>query len=221
MLAIIPARAGSKGLPGKNKMMLKGKPLIAHTIEAALHSQFIKQIIVTTDDTDILDISNQYGVIPLHRPKDLSRDDSSIHDVIVHTIENYQKQKKRYPDHIILLQPTNPLRNQTHIDEAIERFFHHAVSSLVSVCKVQEHPYIMKQIISGKLVDYIPNRSAGNRQDFPPIYRLNGCIYIVETHAFLTHQRLHFKDTIPYIMNTEDSIDIDNKIDFLLADLLL
>lgn len=221
MVALIPARAGSKGLPGKNKKRLLGKPLISYTIEAAIRSKLINDIIVSSDDPDILLLAQQTGTKAYSRPKSLAEDHTQMHEVISHTIEKYRLMEQKSPQSIILLQPTCPLRTEVHIDEAIRTFNRHSAASLVSVCEVSEHPYLMKRIVQGRLQDYVPHEMVGRRQELPPVYRLNGCLYIVSVDLFMRFRSLHFDDTLAFVMDRNDSIDIDDASDFQLAEWLL
>ena len=134
-LAIIPARGGSKRLPRKNVLDLCGKPLIAYTIEAALKSKYIDKVIVSSDDEEILNISSNFGADIIKRPIDLANDTATTFDTIKHTIDNFEK-----CDYIVLLQPTSPLRNEKHIDEAIELLKEKNADAVVSVCEMEHSP---------------------------------------------------------------------------------
>ena len=134
-LAIIPARGGSKRLPRKNVLDLCGKPLIAYTIEAALKSKYIDKVIVSSDDEEILNISSNFGADIIKRPIDLANDTATTIDAIKHTIDNFENY-----DYIVLLQPTSPLRNEKHIDEAIELLEKKKADAVVSVCEMEHSP---------------------------------------------------------------------------------
>jgi len=134
-LAIIPARGGSKRLPRKNILDLNGTPLIAYSIEAGLKSKYIDKVIVSSDDEEILKISKKYGALTLIRPDELAGDMATTFDAIAHTIEN----TKEY-DYIVLLQPTSPLRDEKHIDEAIELLEGKEANAVVSVCEMEHSP---------------------------------------------------------------------------------
>lgn len=218
--AIIPARKGSKGLPNKNKKLFKGKPLIAHTIEAAKEAQHVARIIVSTDDIELADLAADYGAeVPFLRPARLANDTAPMNKVVRHVLR-YLNSIKQLPEHYMLLQPTCPLRDSVHIDDAANLFLSKRYASLMSVCEVQEHPYIMKKIANDELTDFIEqSNQSSRRQDYPPFYRLNGAIYIGRSRLFLQANHFHLKPCCPYVMRQETSIDIDTLADFKAAEL--
>jgi CMP-N,N'-diacetyllegionaminic acid synthase len=213
-LAIIPARGGSKRLPRKNVLNLNGKPLIAYSIEAGLNSKYIDKVIVTSDDDEILAISKKYGVNTIKRPVELSSDMATTSDVIKHTMDNCAKY-----DYIVLLQPTSPLRTEKHIDKAIEFQQEKNANAVVSVCEVDHHPSWSNALPNDcNMSLFLDNVSRG--QDLDRHYRLNGAIYICQTLSFLKDNTLFIESNIyAFKMNRESSIDIDEKIDFQLAEL--
>ena len=215
-LAIIPARGGSKRLPRKNILDLCGKPLIVHTIEAGLKSKYLDNIIVSSDDSEILEISKKYKVGTIIRPNELSSDTATTIDTIKHTIENI---KKKY-DYIILLQPTSPLRTEKHIDEAIELLEEKNADAVISVCETEHSPLWCNTLdenldMSCFISDEILNKRS---QDLPKYYRLNGAIYICKTNKLLEEENLFLKENIfAYKMDRKNSTDIDEEIDFLIS----
>ena len=214
-LAIIPARGGSKRLPRKNILDLNGKPLIAHSIEAALKSKYIDKVIVTSDDDEILEISKQFGAETVKRPDELASDTASSFDAIKHTIENTENY-----DYIVLLQPTSPLRNETYIDEAIELLETKEADAVVSVCEMDHSPLWSNALPNnGSMNNFLRDEVKGKRsQDLEPYYRLNGAIYICETVRLLEEKSFFFKDNIfSYKMDRKSSIDIDEEMDFEIA----
>ncbi|WP_028609961.1 cytidylyltransferase domain-containing protein [Paenibacillus harenae] len=219
LLAIIPARAGSKGIPGKNIRPLGGKPLIAWTIEAARQSSLIGRVVLTTDCEEISEIGRMYGAeTPFLRPKHLSEDTTPMADVIFHVLESLKEQSGELPGSFILLQPTTPLRTVKHINEAITLFDKQDCDAVVSVCEVMEHPYLMKTIKDNELHDLIADSGRHTRrQDYPTVYKLNGCIYVYDTEMYLARKELHMRKYVPYIMEAKDSIDIDTPFDFEMA----
>jgi len=214
-LAIIPARGGSKRLPRKNVLDLKGKPLIAYSIEAGLNSKYIDKVIVSSDNKEILDISQNYGALTIKRPDELANDTATTFDTIKHTIENTDEY-----DYIVLLQPTSPLRDENHIDEAIELLDEKKANAIVSVCEMEHSPLWSNTLDSslsmqGFLRDEVLNKRS---QDLEKYYRLNGAIYICKTEKLLQERTFLLKNSIfAYIMSRECSVDIDEKIDFILA----
>ena len=187
-LAIIPARGGSKRLPRKNVLDLCGKPLIAYTIEAALKSKYIDKVIVSSDDEEILNISSNFGADIIKRPIDLANDTATTFDTIKHTIDNFEKY-----DYIVLLQPTSPLRNEKHIDEAIQLLEEKNADSIISVCEMDHSPLWSNTLpkdgnMSNFLKDEILNKRS---QDLEKYYRLNGAIYICKTSKLLEKKVLY------------------------------
>ena len=219
-LAIIPARGGSKRLPDKNILDLNGKPLIAWSIETAKKSKKIDDIVVTSDSDKILDIAKKYNVKTIKRPDFLASDTATTFDVIKHAIENL-KEKFEY---IVLLQPTSPLRNEKHIDEAIELLEKKNADAVISVCEVDHSPLWSNTLpesldMSNFIRDEVKNKRS---QDLEKYYRLNGAIYICKTDRLLEEKTFFIKDNIfAYVMDRKSSVDIDDEIDFELAKVLM
>lgn len=219
-LAIIPARGGSKRLPRKNVLDLCGKPLIAHTIEAGLKSNYIDKVIVSSDDEEILEISKKFGAKTVKRPDELASDIATTFDAIKHTIDN---NIDKY-DYIVLLQATSPLRNEKHIDEAIELLEEKKANAIISVCEMEHSPLWSNTLpdngnMKGFLRDEILNKRS---QDLEKYYRLNGAIYICKTDKLMENKNFLLKDNIfSYIMDRKYSIDIDEEIDFKMAETLI
>ena len=219
-LAIIPARGGSKRLPGKNILPLNGKPLIAWSIEAAKKSNAIDRIIVSSDDDKILDIAQKFGADAIKRPANLANDTASTVDVLLYTIENLEK---KY-DFIILLQPTSPLRTEKHIEQAIELLLQKKADAVVSVTEVDHSPLWANTLPEDdNMGNFLRTEVLGKRsQDLEKYYRINGAIYIIKTDALLKEKSLFLKKNIyAYKMDRSASIDIDEKIDFEIASFLL
>ncbi len=224
ILGLIPARVGSKGLPGKNIKLLSGKPLIAWTIEHALKSKYLDRIVVSTDDKEIAEVSRKYGAeIPFIRPKELAEDNAKGIDVVLHAIDWFRKNdnRKQY-DLLMLLQPTSPLRKSEDIDKAIELLFLKEAKAIVSICEVDHHPLWANTLPEdGCMKDFIRKETMNkNRQELPVYYRLNGAIYLAYCNYVKQYKSFMGKDTFAYKMPKERSIDIDDKIDFKLAEIL-
>ncbi|MCL5796976.1 MAG: acylneuraminate cytidylyltransferase family protein [Gammaproteobacteria bacterium] len=223
LLAVIPARGGSKGIPGKNIIELAGKPLIAWTIEAAKAIPDLS-ILVSTDDEAIAKVAAEYGVATAYRrPAELSSDTATTLDAILHGLAWCQAQGQLY-DAVLLLQPTSPLRTTQHIQEAIAQWQHNPQQPLVSVCEPSHPPYLLFQEQGlqqwQRLVD-LPQ--GGRRQDMTQRFaQLNGAIYLQSVqrlqqgYGFFEEGRTQF-----YFMPTQASIDIDTSLDLSLARLLL
>lgn len=225
ILAIVPARGGSKRLPQKNILSIAGKPLIRWTIEAGLGSKYIDRLIVSTDNADIADIARSCGAdVPFIRPESLSFDNTTSFEVIDHCLSWVKKNEENEYDYIILLQPTSPLRNNKNIDAAFKLLFSKKAQAVISLCET-EHSPLWSNTIGNDLSmrDFLrPDINKTPSQNLPVFYRLNGAIYICETKALLMEKNLYLKDNIyAYTMSKKNSIDIDDQIDFDLAELYL
>ncbi|HHB91798.1 MAG TPA: acylneuraminate cytidylyltransferase family protein [Thioploca sp.] len=224
-LAIIPARGGSKRLLNKNILELAGKPLISWTIDAATKSKYIDKVMVTTDADEIMAIAKKYGAeVPFKRPYELSNDTAIRPDIIKHTIKYYSEEKQLRFDYIIFLQPTSPLRNENHIDDAIEYMFDKNADAVVSVCEV-EHPVQWSGVLpeNKNISVFLNDLDVKTRsQDLTVHYRLNGAIFICDVNKFNAAGCLFLKENIfAYEMPQNVSVDIDTETDFLLAKVLI
>ena len=218
-LAIIPARGGSKRLPRKNILDLCGKPLISWSIEAALKSKYISKVVVSSDDEEILNISSNFGADIIKRPYELANDTATTFDAIKHTINNLEKY-----DYIVLLQPTSPLRNEKHIDEAIELLEEKQADAIVSVCEMDHSPLWSNTLPKdGNMNNFLRDEVLNKRsQDLEKYYRVNGAVYICKTDKLLENKSFFLKDNIfAYIMDRKSSIDIDEEVDFEIAKVLI
>lgn len=223
MLAVIPARGGSKGVPGKNIKILAGKPLISYTIKAALESGIFEKVIVSTDSKEIADIAVQYGAeVPFLRPKEIAGDLTSSDDVILHALA-YYKEKGVDFDEVCKLQPTSPFRDGNHIKEAYQLFCSKKADFLVSVCECEHSPLWAGIIGEDLRLDNFISEDAKRacRQDLPTYYRLNGAIYMGKTECFKMNKSFLGKNSIAYIMEQDKSVDIDSQLDFMLAEVML
>lgn len=223
ILGLILARGGSKGIPNKNIKLLNGKPLIAYTIEQALKSKFINRIVVSTDDYKIADISKKYGAeIPCIRPKELSGDNSPSIDSVTHMISFLKENKNYSADYVCLLQCTSPLKTTEDIDGTIKKILDTKMDGSVSVCEAEVNPYWTNVFNNDKLEYFIKEgKNILRRQDLPKIYRLNGAIYVVKTDILLKNKTLEPENSTGYVMSSRNSIDIDDLMDFELAQLLI
>ena len=200
-------------------MDLEGKPLIAYSIEAALESKYIDKVVVSSDDSEILEVSQKFGATILTRPDFLATDISSTFDAIEHTIEHYNNY-----DYIVLLQPTSPLRTTKHIDESIELLQSKDGDAVISVTQMEHSPLWSNTLDeNGSMIDFISDEIKNKRsQDLETYYRLNGAIYICQKDRLLSEKCFFLKDDIfAYKMDNENSIDIDEEIDFELAKLYM
>ncbi|MDO6743443.1 acylneuraminate cytidylyltransferase family protein [Tenacibaculum soleae] len=209
IIAIIPARGGSKGLPGKNIIDLAGKPLIAWTIEASLQSKYITKTIVSSEDDNILDIAKKNGSEILKRSQELALDTTPSEPVIEHVLNSIEDINKY--NYLLLLQPTSPLRDATDIDRAIEKLKEKNATALISTTAIDNK--ILKAFKNNKK-GYLKGISNNDypfmrRQDLPMVYMPNGAIYIVKIDDFLKSKRLFTDKTISFVMSEEKGLDID------------
>ena len=219
ILAIIPARGGSKGIPRKNIKFLAGKPLIAWTIEEAKRSKYIDRFILSSEDEEIIKVAKEWGCeVPFKRPMELAQDDTPGVEPVVHVINTLSE---KY-DYVCLLQPTSPLRKVEHIDGCIEKCINNNAESCVSVTEVDKHPFWMYEINEKEeLISLFPDNNISRRQELPKVYALNGAIYVSESsflsrnRSFITNKSMAFK------MDKNNSIDIDNELDLILVENLI
>lgn len=222
ILAVIAARGGSKGLPRKNVLKLNGKPLIAYSIEAALGCDLITKTVVSTEDKEIAEVSKKYGADVVERPMALAEDESSSEDVVQHAIDHLRAAEGFLPDIIILLQPTSPLRNSKDIHRSIEIFNSADADTVVSVNEMVHSPYWAFEIGKNNLLKPLFKDSMSKRrQDLPKVYIPNGAIYVTSLDFFLKNKTFYSTRTAPIIMPVKNSVDIDTKLDFQLAEILV
>ena len=220
ILAVIPARGGSKRLPNKNILDLAEKPLIAWSIEAGLNSKYIDTVVVSSDSDEILDISKNIGTDIIKRPDELASDTATSFDAIKHTIKNTIETF----DYVILLQPTSPLRNNSHIDEAFELLIKTNAAAIISVVEMDHSPLWSNTLPKDRsMVNFLKNEVLYKRsQDLVKYYRLNGAIYICKSEKLLDEKSFFLKENIyAYKMDRESSIDIDDGFDFSIAEFLI
>ncbi len=218
VLAIIPARKGSKGVPNKNKKKILGKPLISYTIEAALNSKFLDNIYVSSDDKDILKIAKEYGRIKIHdRNPKLALDDSLIGDTV------YSIVSKLNIDAIMLLQPTAPIKTGKNIDDAITILNNDLnIDSVISVVEMNDvHPARMYWKEKKKLNPIIPKLTKLQRQQIPKAYYRNGSIYLIRKEAFMLKKSFFTNSVSPYIMPYNWLLNIDEPRDMIIAESLI
>lgn len=212
----IPARGGSKGIPRKNIIDLCGKPLISYSITAALQSEYIDYVMVSTDDEEIAAVAREWGAeIPFLRPAELASDTAKTVDAVVYTVQALRDQGMEF-DTVVLLQPTQPLRTAEDIDGAIETYMEAGCTPLVSVSRVEDHPLLIRSIQENQLVPLLNVSSTCRRQDMPDYYRVNGCIYINEADQI--DENTSFNDnSLPFVMDNSHSVDIDAMRDLYMA----
>jgi N-acylneuraminate cytidylyltransferase len=219
VLAIIPARGGSKGIPKKNIRIMMGRPLIAWSIDAAKKSKYIDRLILSSEDEEIIRVARDWGCeAPFIRPRELSLDETPGVDPVIHAINMISGY-----EYGVLLQPTSPLRNADDIDNCIEQCLANNVSTCVSVVESAKSPYWMYALDDGGGMHPLIDKSVyyDRRQDLPKVYSLNGAVYVFRCEELLRHRKFVMEDTSAYVMPAERSIDIDTELDWLYFSALL
>ncbi len=222
ILAVIPARGGSKGLSDKNILPLCGIPLVAHSVLAARNCAYIDDTVVSTDSPRIAEIAEAYGAwVPFLRPDGLARDTSRTIDSLVYTVGRLKEMGHTY-DYLMLLQPTQPYREAFHLTESIEAAADNQWDSLASVSPSPVHPILMRRISGdGLLEPFLAGSSTVRRQDFPPVYHINGSIYINRLDDGFDGSVSLNDNRRPYVMDPRYAVDIDTWEDFQFAEWVL
>lgn len=226
ILALIPARGGSKGLPGKNIRPLLGKPLIAWSIEKGLESQYIDRVAVSTESPAIAAIARRYGAhVPFLRPKKLATDKAKTIDVIFHAVDYFNEKGESF-DYLILLEPTSPLRGRSDLDSAIKKLIDRSRTSdaLVSVGEIRlESPYIAKLIVDGYVTPLIKENAKKffQRQQLPKTFFPYGVIYASKITALRKTGTFYHKKTIPYFIERWQNYEVDDIYDFACIETIL
>jgi N-acylneuraminate cytidylyltransferase/CMP-N,N'-diacetyllegionaminic acid synthase len=226
MIALIPARGGSKGLPGKNIRPLHGQPLINYSIQAALNSEFVSRVIVSTDSEEIAAIARIAGAeVPFLRPQELATDSSVAIDTYIYCCERLGDLYHQPINELVVLLPTSPLRTAEDIDKAIRLFKSNSADSVISVTEMSQPISWAKKIDSdGILREYFTGQydnKLANRQECQIAYVPNGSIYVLK-YSLLKDKRNYYSDkTFPYVMPRERSIDIDDMLDFDMAEFFM
>lgn len=220
ILYLIPARGGSKGVLKKNIKLLKGKPLIQYSLEAAIEVSSKNDICISTDSVEIKNIVEDLGVsVPFLRPNSISTDYASSEDVMLHAL-NYYKNKGLEYDYLVMLQPTSPLRTANHIKKALE-LVDSNTELLVSVKETDTNPYyVLFEESENGILEKTKKGTFTRRQDCPVVYELNGAIYVIKVSKLLEKGYQNLKMS-KFVMSKESSVDIDDDIDFKLAELLI
>ena len=223
ILAIIPARGGSKRLPRKNIRPLAGKPLLAYSIEAARSSQYIDRIIVSTEDMEIANIAKKFGAdVPALRPMELAEDATKSDDVLKYTAEYMESKENYIPDIIVLIQPTSPLVSAEDIDKTVETLIAGNSHSSLTVCEITERPEWMYLLNNKKPMLFLNKSSLKARsQDLPELGIINGAVYVMTHNTIMKRNKIIDENTSIYLMPRERTVDIDELFDFQLAEFLM
>lgn len=221
-LAVILARSGSKGLKDKNIKELAGKPLLAYTVEAAIESGKYDIVHVSTDSELYADIAKKYGAdVPFLRDEELAGDKSSSWDALRFVVTEYEKLGKSF-DTVTLLQPTSPLRDANDIQNAFDIYESKNATAVVSVCEVDHSPLVCNTLPEdGSLYGFIDLNKVGRRQDMKPYYRINGAIYIQKTNLLMDNTSIYSEGSYAYVMDKRHSVDIDDEVDFTIAQAII
>ena len=221
-LVIIPARGGSKGIPGKNIKPLRGKPLICYSIDVARQIVSESNICVSTDDLNIINLVNEYGLhVPFVRPSELATDQAGTYEVLLHALKYYENTGKRF-DNVILLQNTSPFRTVKHVNEALQ-LYDDTIDMVVSVKETSSNPYYncFEETKDGYLQVCKGEGNITRRQDAPKTYELNGAIYIINPKSLKERPMSQFTKRRKYVMDELHSVDLDTIIDWKFAEFLL
>lgn len=221
ILVVIPARGGSKGIPRKNIKPFAGKPLIYYTIDTARAIVPDEDICVSTDDDEIIQVVEDYGLkVPFKRPDELATDTAGTYEVLLHAIDFYEKQGKHY-DVVLLLQNTSPFRTAEHVKEALA-LYTPEVDMVVSVKECAANPYycVFEESQEGYLHVCKGNGTIYRRQDAPKVYEYNGAVYVINTNS-LKKQHMHqFSKRVKYVMDDRSSFDLDTMNDWIIAEMI-
>ena len=224
ILAVITARAGSKGIPRKNIKPLGGKPLIVYSIEVAKRSSLITDLIVSTDGEDIAAVAREAGAeVPFMRPPELSQDTTPHLPVMQHAIEFMEKQKGIIYDHVVILQPTSPFRLVEDIDGTLKKLIESGADSAVTLVDVGDfHPMKAKKLEGDRVIPYcMPEVEGARRQDLPKAYRRNGALYAMRRDLIMKDNHLYGEYVVGFVMPDDRSVDINNLLDWTRAELML
>jgi len=225
IIAIVPARGGSKSVPRKNIRCIAGKPLLAYTVEAALSVSAISDLVVSTDDEEIATVARSLGAqVPFIRPPELATDDAQSAPVLRHCLFEMEARNSVHYDAIMLLQPTTPLRQACHIQTAIDMLKANECDSVVSVVSVVgNHPFRMKRLVGDRLINFIDQgfEDMRPRQNLPPVFIRNGAVYLSRRHVVADHEQVVGPVCLGFEMDEMESVNIDNQIDFRIAQFLL
>jgi CMP-N,N'-diacetyllegionaminic acid synthase len=217
VLGIIPARGGSKGLPGKNLKLLAGIPLIQHSIRAAQGCPMVGKLVVSTEDQSIKQAALQLGVEVVDRPPEFAQDHSGSQEVVRHALQSAD------PNHqystFVLLQPTSPLRTRNHLSQCLELHFAKKSRCTISVCLEKHPPQRSLVLREGLLQPFLGTESLNvPRQTLEPVYRQNGALYVMDRDLFLSTDKFYVPPVLPYVMDERSSLDIDDADDLELAE---
>ena len=224
VLAIIPARGGSKGVKDKNIRDVAGQPLISYAIECARQSVEVQRFIVSTDSEKIALVSKSHGVEVLMRPAELAEDETPMVPVVLHALQQMKELHDEEYDILVLLQPTSPIRTGEDVDKVVEMFRKEKdLEAVISVVPMDDvHPARMYNIDGDNwMTPFMTNGETAQRQDLPVVYYRNGCIYAIRTDSFLKNNSLMVARKKAYIMPLEWLANVDDERDLIITDVLV
>jgi len=229
VLALVPARGGSKGIPRKNLQLLAGKPLVVHAIETGLAARLVSRVVCSTDDDEIAEVARQAGAeVPFRRPPELAQDVSEDWPVFVHALEWLEREEGWRPDLIVNLRPTSPLRRPRHVDEAIELLLRTGADSVKAVCLARQHPHKMwLRGDDGSMEPFLKTKLRLERGPDVPraqlqeVYWQNGIVDVTRREVIFEQRTVIGARVAGLVIDPADSIDIDGPLDLALAELLL
>lgn len=223
ILCVIPARGGSKGLPGKNIKELADKPLIAYTIEHAKQSKYIDRVIVSTESYEIAQISKTFGAeIPFMRPLELAEDNAATIDVLLHAIDWMETVEKYFFDILVLLHVTTPLRTTEDVDNCIEILVDKNADNIFSVTEAHRNPYFnMVEVTGNGKIKLVKKGKFTTRQSAPQVFDMNSSIYVWWKDILKKKKKVFLTGSAVYMMPKERSVDIDDNLDFRIAEMLV
>lgn len=223
VIALVPARGGSKGVIGKNMRLVRGTPLVGYTLQAALKSQYITEVYLSSDDEQTLFYGQEIGVSLVRRPNEYSSDTASANSVVEHCLTIFAENLIEQDPYIVYLQPTSPLRTSEHIDDALRKMAERGLHKLISVVEMAKSPFkafVLDEY--GTLRALFEERVTNHRrQDLPKVYLPNGAIYIFRISDFRDQNAFPSNGSYPYIMCETDSLDIDTLDDFKVLDRII
>ena len=223
LIGLIPARGGSKGVPGKNMRKLIGRPLIDFSILAAQQSKRIDCLYVSSEDQAILRHAQKMGALVILRPEEFASDTASAVSVVEHFIGSISPPMLKQDPYIVYLQPTSPFRNASHIDDALKLMLDLNAQSLTSVSETEQSPFKMFTLdAKGRLQSLFDEKLSNvRRQDLPVVFAPNGAIYVFRVSEFKAKGGFPSNGSLPFVMNCQDSLDIDTEEDISCAELIL
>jgi len=221
--AVIPARGGSKGLPGKNLRTLGGLSLIGHAVASTRESKRLTRVIVSTDSEEIAAEARRHGAeVPFLRPAALASDEAGMVPVLQHAVRWLETTERRRPDVIVTIQPTSPFRTGDDIDRTIDKLVETSADSAQTVTEAAYHPFFMKTLDGDRTIPLFPDgHRYVRRQDAPPVYQPSGAVYVTRYDVLMRDGHVLGKDNRAVVMDFEPSVNIDTEWDFLMAELLL